>query len=203
MWEWSKYYEMLYDLFLYNKYCDKDDEETMEAISSMMARNTSATKDSIGSLLKQCVKTISENVKDHNEFGYIYTRLLMSIRHDVDDATIHHIFTNVSAELATKYYQMSKDVNNEGPAYKNMIMGMYVMDDDLRNDTCQATLADERYLWHCGLIDKYRDMMIGMYEGSNIRSLSSYEYEPDNYISDVGKRLSDRMEDSHYLNSEY
>lgn len=203
MWEWSKYYEMLYDLYLYNKYNTINDKETMEAIAAMMARNTSTTKDSISSLLKQCVTTISDNVKDHNEFGYIYTRLLMSIRHDVDDATIHHIFTNVSAELATKYYQMSKDVNNEGPAYKNIIMGMYVMDDDLRNDTCQATLADERYLWHCGLIDKYRDMMMGMYEGSNIRNLSNYEYERRNAISDIGKRLSDRLEDSPYLNSEY
>lgn len=98
---------------------------------------------------------------------------------------------------------MSKDVNNEGPAYKNMIMGMYVMDDDLRNDTCQANLADERYLWHCGLIDRYRDMMIGMYEGTNIRNLSNYENERDQIISDVRKRLSDRMEDSPYLNSEY
>lgn len=203
MWEWSKYYEMLYDLYLYNKYNAIDDKETMEAITSMMARNTSTTKDSIGSLLKQCVSTISENVKDHNDFGYLYTRLLMSIRHDVDDATIHHIFTNVSAELATKYYQMSKDVNNEGPAYKNMIMGMYVMDDDLRNDTCQANLADERYLWHCGLIDRNRDMMISMYEGTNIRNLGNYEYEPNNAISDVSKRLSDRLEDSPYLNSEY
>lgn len=203
MWEWSKYYEMLYDLYLYNKYNTIGDKETMAAISSMMARNTTTTKDSISSLLKQCVSTISANVKDHNDFGYIYTRLLMSIRHDVDDATIHHIFTNVSAELATKYYQMSKDVNNEGPAYKNMVMGMYVMDDDLRNDTCQAALADERYLWHCGLIDRYRDMMIGMYEGTNIRNLGNYEYEPENAISDVGKRLSDRLEDSPYLNSEY
>lgn len=203
MWEWSKYYEMLYDLYLYNKYNTIGDEETMNAISSMMARNTSTTKDSIGSLLKKCVNTISKNVKDHNEFGYIYTRLLMSIRHDVDDATIHHIFTNVSAELATKYYQMSQDVNNEGPAYKDMIMGMYVMDDDLRNDTCQSAFADERYLWHCGLIDRYRAMMMGMYEGTNIRNLGNYEYEPDNAVSEVGKRLFDRLEDSPYLNSEY
>ena len=56
---------------------------------SMMVRNTSTNKETIESLIKQCIETIRSFVKDKDETGYLYTRLLMSIRHDVDDATIH------------------------------------------------------------------------------------------------------------------
>lgn len=202
MWEWSKYYDMLYDLYFYRK--NHKNVNVVSSILDMVARNTRTTTDSIEKLMKECIdKMESASVKDKTPFGYQYTRMLMSIRHDVDDATIHHIFTNVSAEMATKYYKMAKDVNNEGPAYKDMIMGMYVLDDDLRNDTCQSNLSDERYLWHCGWIDRMRDAMIGMYENSNINQMKNYEHDVS--LSDIPSvdRLKDRFEDSLYLNSEY
>lgn len=202
MWEWSKYYDMLYDLYFYRK--NQGNANVVSSILDMVARNTRTTTESIEKLMKDCVdKMGSASVKDKTPFGYQYTRMLMSIRHDVDDATIHHIFTNVSAEMATKYYKMAKDVNNEGPAYKDMIMGMYVLDDDLRNDTCQSNLSDERYLWHCGWIDRMRDAMIGMYENSNINQMKNYEHDVS--LSDTAskERLKDRFEDSPYLNSEY
>lgn len=202
MWEWSKYYDMLYDLYFYRK--NQKNANVVSSILDMVARNTRTTTETIERLMKECIdKMETASVKDKTPFGYQYTRMLMSIRHDVDDATIHHIFTNVSAEMATKYYKMAKDVNNEGPAYKDMIMGMYVLDDDLRNDTCQSNLSDERYLWHCGWIDRMRDAMIGMYENSNINQMKNYEHDVS--LSDMAskERLKDRFEDSLYLNSEY
>lgn len=203
MWEWSKYYEWLYDLYLYRKYDEECDDVTKEAIKSMMTRNTSATMAKVDELMKGCLNLIKDQVAVRNDYGYQYTRMLMNIRHDVDDATIHHIFTNVSAQMSTNYYRMAKDINNEGPAYKNMIEGMYVLDDDLRNDTCQSNLADERYLWHCGLIDRNRDMMAGMYKNTSMNRLGNYEYPPRKAIADSFKRLGDRLEDSLFLNSEY
>lgn len=202
LWEWSKYYDMLYDLYFYKKY--PGNERVRMDILSMIARNTRTTVESIDQLLKECVQKMEKNgVKDKTEFGYLYTRMLMSIRHDVDDATIHHIFTNVSAEMSTMYYKMAKDVNNEGPSYKNMIMGMYVLDDDLRNDTCQSNLSDERYLWHCGWIDRQRDAMIGMYEKSNTNQLKNYEHDVSTTCDITAERISERFEDSIFLNSEY
>lgn len=203
MWEWSKYYEMLYDLYLYRKYDDIKDTMTKDAIAATMARGTNTNMRQIGKIMRDCLSCIEEQVDNKDKYGYQYSRLLMGIRHDVDDATIHHIFTNVSVQLSTKYYKMAKDVNNEGPAYKNMITGMYVLDDDLRNDTSQSNLADERYLWHCGLIDRNRDMMARMYEQTSTNKLDSYEYRIRDAVSETGKRLNDRMEDSLYLNSEY
>lgn len=201
LWEWSKFYDMLYDLYFFKK--QQGNERIMSGILNMMARNTRTTTESIEKLMRDCIEKIKPSVDDKTEFGYLYTRMLMSIRHDVDDATIHHIFTNVSAEMSTKYYKMAKDVNNEGPAYKNMIMGMYVLDDDLRNDTCQSNLSDERYLWHCGWIDRMRDAMIGMYENSNVNQLKNYENDVAINAVVSGDHLKDRFEDSIYLNSEY
>jgi len=202
LWEWSKYYDMLYDLYFYKKY--PDNERVRSGILSMIARNTRTTVENVDKLLKDCVQKMEQNgVKDKTEFGYLYTRMLMSIRHDVDDATIHHIFTNVSAEMSTMYYKMAKDVNNEGPAYKNMIMGMYVLDDDLRNDTCQSNLSDERYLWHCGWIDRQRDAMLGMYEKSNTNQLKNYEHDVSTTCDITAERINERFEDSIFLNSEY
>lgn len=203
LWEWSKYYEMLYDLYIYKKYDETYNNEVKDAITKMMVRNTSTNKETIESLIKQCIETIRSFVKDKDETGYLYTRLLMSIRHDVDDATIHHIFTNVSAEMARKYYQMAKDINNEGPAYKNMISTMYVLDDDLHNDTSQSNLADERYLLHCGIIDRNRDVMISMYDDSSVNKLKSYEYKLEDIKNNYKENIKDRLEDSIYLNSEY
>lgn len=202
LWEWSKYHEMLYDLYFYRK--NQRNDRVKSSILNMMARNTRTTSENIERLMKECIEKMeADSMGDKNTFGYQYTRMLMSIRHDVDDATIHHIFTNVSAEMSTKYYKMAKDVNNEGPAYKNMIMGMYVLDDDLRNDTCQSNLSDERYLWHCGWIDRLRDAMMGMYENSNTNQMKNYEHDVAITNADTRDRLKDRFEDSIYLNSEY
>ena len=126
----------------------------------------------------------------------------MNIRHDIDDATIHHLFSNVAADMSIKYYKMAKDVNNEGASYKNMITVMYVLDDDLHNDTCQANLADERYLWHCGYIDRNRDMLYRLYENSNVNQLSSFENEIGNK-NNHEKQVQNRLDDSLYVNSEY
>ena len=81
---------------------------------------------------------------------------------------------------------------------------MYVLNDDLRNDTCQYNLADERYLINSGYIFTKRRQLEKMYERTNINKLSSYE----NTIVQGGsesffKQLTDRFADSIYMNTEY
>lgn len=201
LWEWSKYYELLYDLYLYRKYDNSFSEETIKEIVRIVSRNNTNNIELLISQIKKCLESICSTNNDKDEVGYKYTRLLMSIRHDIDDTTIHHLISNVAAEMSTKYYKMAKDANNEGATYKNMITVMYVLDDDLHNDTCQSNLADERYLWHSGYIDGNRDIMIRMYEDTNINRLKSFEDNKD--ITNRRQRISDRLEDSIYINSEY
>lgn len=201
LWEWSKYYELLYDLYLYRKYDNAFSEDTIKEIVRIVSRNNANNIEPLIIQIKKCLESICSINNDKDEGGYQYTRLLMSIRHDVDDATIHHLISNVAAEMSTKYYKMAKDANNEGATYKNMITVMYVLDDDLHNDTCQSNLADERYLWHSGYIDGNRDIMIRMYEDTSINRLKSFEDNKE--ITNRRQRISDRLEDSIYINSEY
>ena len=203
LWEWSTYYESTYDIYLYRQYWDLKDKLTMEMIAKMVARNTMEEYDTIERFMRECISRFKSETENKTSGGYQYTRLFMNIRHDIDDATIHHIFTNYSAETAVKYYNIAKDVNNEGVTYRNMIMGMYVLDDDLLNDTCQSNLADERYLIHCGLVDRHRDIMSTMYDKSNIARLSFYENDQSKNMQEVDKRIQNRQLDSIYMNSEY
>ena len=205
LWEWSKYYEMLYDLYIYYRYYEEGNWEKMNMIVRMSSRNTTATDDELNEVMMDCVKLMKAGgVVCKDEFGYLYTKLLLSIRHEMDDATIHHMYTNYSAGTAIKYYRAARDMNTEGVAYKNLISNMYVLNDDLRNDTCQYNLADERYLINSGYIFTKRRQLEKMYERTNINKLSSYENTIEESCSEsFFKQLTDRFADSIYMNTEY
>lgn len=203
LWEWSIYYESTYELYLYRRYDKQDDSAIKKALAEMVARNSTFDHDTLEKIMRKCLESVSAVSENKTRGGYQYSRLFMNIRHDIDDATIHHIFTNYAAETAIKYYNLAKDINNEGVEYKNMIMGMYVLDDDLRNDTCQSNLADERFLLHCGLIERRRDLLLKIYGHSMIAGMENYERGPANVKCNTRHRINDRQKDSIYINSEY
>ena len=128
----------------------------------------------------------------------------MNLRHEMDDSTIHHIYTNYSAEMAIKHYRAARSINSEGQEYKNLINNMYVLDDDLRNDTCQANLADERYLMNSGVIDDHRIAMQKIYDSTSINKIDNH-LVPPNIIDGITQsgQFEKRYSDSLYLNTEY
>ena len=203
LWEWSIYYESTYELYLYRRYDNQYDTPVMTAIAETVARNSTFNSESIEKIMRKCLNDVAQVSENKTKGGYQYSRLFMNIRHDIDDATIHHIFTNYAAETAINYYNMAKDINNEGVSYKNMIMGMYVLDDDLRNDTCQSNLADERFMLHCGLIERRRDLILKIYDHSIISLMQNYENKPESPESTTKQRIRDRQKDSIFINSEY
>lgn len=208
LWEWSKYYEMLYNLYFYYRCFSQEDEEGMDKIARMMDRFAEVKdreQSNINTLLHDCADEMSKNgVACKDDFGYRYSKLFMSLRHEMDDATIHHIYTNYSAEMALKYYRAARGINSEGMEYKNLIYGMYVLDDDLRNDTCQSNLADERYMLNSGWINLKRKQIQRMYEDSNINQMRYYE-DPRKNDSERSpyEQLQERYKDSPFLNTEY
>lgn len=122
----------------------------------------------------------------------------------MDDFTIHHIYSNHSAEMAIKFFKAARNINSEGVEYKNMIANMFLLDDDLRNDTCQGNLADERYLLNSEVIDKKRQWIQHKYESSNINNLSSYENDFKNWDDvNIVNEIERRYDDSIYINTEY
>lgn len=208
LWEWSKYYELLYNIYYYYRCYNEGNEKGMFEIAEMMERMSEVTKNEKGKfdeLMKKCVETMKEgNVVCKDNLGYRYSKLFMNLRHEMDDATIHHIYTNYSAEMAVKYYRAARGVNSEGLEYKNLIYGMYVLDDDLRNDTCQSNLADERYLLNSGVISTKRKQIQRMYEDSNINRIKHYEQKRDlGEDKNPFSELQERFEDSKFTSTEY
>lgn len=200
IWAWSKYYEVMYNMYLYYGYYLAGNEKRMNDMTRYYPdRCDMKTKKFVMNSYAKILKNNKVVCKD--DYGYRYSKLFMNIRHDMDDATIHHIFCNYSAEMAIKYYRAVRGVNTEGQEYKNMINNMYVLDDDLRNDTCQSNLADERYLQNSGIIEKKLKAMQRLYVNSRANRLSSYESNIDPIID--YQQLQERYDDSLYTNTEY
>lgn len=208
LWEWSKYYELLYHLYFYHRCYCMDDDEGMEKVIRMMDRLAEVKGNKqrkIKKIFDKCAEDMQNcGIACKDDFGYRYSKLFMNLRHEMDDATIHHIYTNYSAEMAVKYYRAARSINSEGVEYKNLIYSMYVLDDDLRNDTCQSNLADERYMINSGAINLKRKQVQRMYEDSNINQMRYYE-KPRKEDDDKSPydKLQSRYHDSPFLNTEY
>ena len=205
------------ELTLYYRYDKEGNESNKEKIIKMIARASLTLEESstnkkeehrvavkrTKSLLDALMETLNKKglvCKDN--FGYRYSKLFANVRHEMDDSTIHHIYTNYSAEMAIKYYKAARGINSEGIEYKEMISNMFVLDDDLKNDTCQSNLADERYLLNSGIIASKYDWIQYIYEGSSINELENYEKAPV-FNDNPFDQLPTRFEDSIYINTEY
>ena len=194
LWMWSKYYELMYNAYIYYRYY-LDGNTTV--VNSLNKYGNANNFKSLAEKLKK------KNVVCKDNYGYRYSKLNQNLRHDVDDATIHHIYINYSAEMAIKYFRAARGINSEGLEYKNLINNMYLLDDDLRNDTCQSNLADERYLINCGIINKFRLAMQRLYQYSRTNRLDSFENSEEVQKGNPYLHLRDRFTDSLYTNTEY
>ena len=205
LWEWSKYYELLYDSYVYYRHSVAENALGKKKIITLFNRLAERNDDLIESSLNRCInKMRAEKVVCKDDFGYRYSKIFMELRHEMDDTTIHHIDTNYSAEMAIKYYRAARSVNSEGMEYKNLIYGMYALDDDLRNDTCQSNLADERYMLNSGVISTRRKMLQRMYENSNITNIAFFEELRKPQTNTISlAHLRERFEDSPFINTEY
>lgn len=208
LWEWSKYYEMFYNLYFYYRCYNESNEIGMGIIVGMLERMAEMKEDDkkrFGDVIKGCAMTMqSGGMANCDDFGYRYSKLFMNLRHEMDDATIHHIYTNYSAEMAIKYYRAARGINSEGAEYKSLIYSMYILDDDLRNDTCQSNLADERYMLNSGVINTKRKQLQRMYEDSNINKIKHYEtMREETDLRSPYIKLPERFADSAFINTEY
>ena len=53
-------------------------------------------------------------------------------------------------EMANRHCIAAQEMQNEGDDYQNFIKGLYLLDDDLQNNTCQFYFALERYKINSG-----------------------------------------------------
>lgn len=207
LWIWSKYYQGMYTMYLFYRYYLSGNKKGEEKIILKFPQDKK--EDSLKKMENYAKRMSEENVVCKDDFGYRYSKLFMSIRHNIDDATIHHVFVNYSAEMAIRNLRAARGINSEGQEYKNMINNMHILDDDLRNDTCQSNLADERYLINSGIIYKTRVDLQNMYVNSSSTRLRFFESLPSDYNENPNSEhepyseLHERYSDSEYNNTEY
>lgn len=206
LWEWSRFYELLCDLYNYRLFKEKKDNDNMRSIidrlySSLKFVKAPSTKYRLKEAMEKCLPYIYDNGSLSGKYGHLKARIFMKLRHSVDDATIHQFISNYSAEMAMKYYKATKEIHTEGLAYKNMINDFYFLDDDLHNDTCQFNLACERYLLNSGYIEIKQVRLEDLYKSSEVYQVKNYLSPGEFYQSE--NDFKTRFEDSLYTNSEY
>ena len=73
------------------------------------------------------------------------------------------------------YYNKAVKMHIEGNSYKEMISGLYYLDDDLQNDTEQFNMALERYMINCGYIGCMEKSLKNIYSKAYIYDVECYE----------------------------
>ena len=121
----------------------------MSIKEKLSEKELSVEMESLGTVYR---KALDRRILSDRFFGIIIET--------IGKPNIQYTLTNYSGEMALKSYRLSKEINREGKAYKEMISKMYFLDDDLKNDTIQFDLAIERFKINSNLIDRnIKDLM--------------------------------------------
>lgn len=215
-WEWSKKYEFLYSLYQYQELLERNRNKEAEKIigniwgsASIQSDKTESAKAEIRNRLREVMGKCSRLISLHwieeeeeKKYGSRSDRLYGRLRHDIDDITLNTIYSNYSAEMALKYYQMAIEANTEGEAYREMIGSMHFLNDDMNNDTCQFNIACDRFLLNTGVVAEQCRRLEKLYVNSNIYNLSKgYIDGPDKLKREALSR--NQFDRSQFINSEY
>lgn len=95
-------------------------------------------------------------------------------RQRINNNDMEHLFLAYNAEQAIQYYENAKEMHNEGRCYKENILTLYFLDDDLNNDSIQQNMALERYLINTGNISARIRMLQGLLKSSRLFDNRSY-----------------------------
>ena len=96
--------------------------------------------------------------------------------------------------MAKESYERTLQMHHEGKAYKDMISQMYYLDDDLKNDTIQFTLAVERYKINNGYIQRQRIKIQEIIDAATM-------YDINNFANDNMNSLD--LENRFFLQGKY
>lgn len=153
------------------------------------------------STCSELISNITEKKEKRLRYGLRSDRFYERLRHDIDDITINTIFSNYTAEMALRYYQLSDEANTEGEAYTEMISSLHFLNDDLNNDTCQFNTACDRFLLNTGVVKKQRSRLERLYKVSQVYDLQKAYIDGPNKINNTRTQESD-FKRSIWINSE-
>lgn len=95
-------------------------------------------------------------------------------RRRINAQDMEHLFLAYNAEQALKYYENAREMHVEGRNYKENILTLYFLDDDLNNDSIQQNLALERYLINTDNIKQRETMLHDLLKDSRLFKSKSY-----------------------------
>ena len=125
-------------------------------------------------ILELCVNEIGKEIVS-SDYGGLGTEFYNHILSVIEPTNLRYIISNYPAEMALLYYNKVIEMHTEGNAYKEMVSGLYYLDDDLQNDTEQFYMALERYMINCGYIDCMEKSLKNIYSKAYIYDVECYE----------------------------
>lgn len=212
-WEWSRKFEFLYSLYQYQELKGQGRQNEAEKIigniwGSGSIQSSGAKeeyRERLCRVMTECGLLISQECPEEErdgKYGSRSDRLYERLRHDIDDITINTIYSNYTAEMALKYYQMAEEANTEGESYREMIGALHFLNDDLNNDTCQFNIACDRFLLNTGVVAEQRRRLEKLYKNSNVYNLRKGYIVGPNVIDNESVRAN-QFDRSQFINSEY
>lgn len=87
---------------------------------------------------------------------------------------MERLFLTYNAEQAIQYYENAREMHVEGRNYKENILTLYFLDDDLNNDSIQQNLALERYLINSDNLQDRTEMLKDFLDKSRLFNNESY-----------------------------
>lgn len=186
MFEWTQIFKFLYSIY---EYMDAEESVKKKILDSLnyfissryvsMEKNLSSSEEkknyqAIKEYIELCIGQMREQGIE-SELGTLGTEFYNHILSVIEPTNLRYIISNYPAEMALQYYRKTKEMHTEGNSYKEMIAGLYYLDDDLQNDTEQFYMALERYLINCGYIDARAKSLKDVYSKAYIYSVRCYE----------------------------
>lgn len=186
MFAWTQLFKFVY--FAY-EYMDAGDGVKDKILISLNAFITSRHKSmeneltpveieinrmEIKKILELCINEIGKEIVS-SDYGGLGTEFYNHILSVIEPTNLRYIISNYPAEMALLYYNKVIEMHTEGNAYKEMVSGLYYLDDDLQNDTEQFYMALERYMINCGYIDCMEKSLKNIYSKAYIYDVECYE----------------------------
>ncbi len=186
MFTWTQLFKFVY--FAY-EYMNAENEVKDKILTSLNAFITSRHKSmedeltpaeedmnriEIKNILEQCINEICKEIipSDNASLGTEFYNHILSV---IEPTNLRYIISNYPAEMALLYYNKAVKMHIEGNSYKEMISGLYYLDDDLQNDTEQFNMALERYMINCGYIGCMEKSLKNIYSKAYIYDVECYE----------------------------
>lgn len=186
MFAWTQLFKFVY--FAY-EYMDAGDGVKDKILTSLNAFITSRHKSmeneltpveieinrmEIKKIFELCINEIGKEIVS-SDYGGLGTEFYNHILSVIEPTNLRYIISNYPAEMALLYYNKVIEMHTEGNAYKEMVSGLYYLDDDLQNDTEQFYMALERYMINCGYIDCMEKSLKNIYSKAYIYDVECYE----------------------------